>query len=97
MALPKMALIFKDRPNYQTGAHEIGHTLGLEHYTRWLMAPDQSVFLRSYNIEKKEIMTIIKNAITGVTPPLAGKGTLKYTNEIMRLYHWNYRVEKRKK
>ena len=62
-----------------TGAHEIGHTVGLQHSSIGLMTAASSDPYRSNNISKSEVKTIIKRAIKGkpstdLEGTAAGKG-----------------------
>ena len=49
----------------ETGAHEIGHTLGLNHYNSGLMTPSSSDSKRSFFISKNLIIDIIKRSTEG--------------------------------
>ena len=51
--------------DFETGMHEIGHTLGLGHDKKGIMTPSFNDFGRCKEIYDGHIKTIIKNAITG--------------------------------
>jgi hypothetical protein len=57
------------RQSTETGAHEMGHTLGLDHNTNGLMTPSSTDPSRSTNIQKSDIKDMIsyplKNKVNG--------------------------------
>ena len=59
-----------------TGAHEVGHSLGLGHSDNGLMTPASTDSRRSKNVYKREISNILKNSLNNKTTPGAGRGTI---------------------
>lgn len=57
-----------------TGSHEVGHTLGLEHSAEGLMTPSLTEPNRSSNIGKKDVNNILNNSLKG-NKGKGGKGT----------------------
>ena len=77
----KLIFVRPSKANGDTGPHEIGHTLGLIHTWRGLMTAGGNDINRNQSISNKEMMEIIKNAISG-KPSIengnrAGKGYIE--------------------
>ena len=76
----KFIYVTEERANTETGAHEMGHTLGLLHSKKGLMTATSSDTNRTDDISVNEIETIINRAIIGTPlddPPgnYVGKGS----------------------
>ena len=76
----KFIYVTEERANTETGAHEMGHTLGLLHSKKGLMTATSSDTNRTDDISVNEIETIINRAIIGTPlddPPgnFVGKGS----------------------
>lgn len=81
-----------------TGAHEVGHSLGLKHSDNGIMYATGNSSKRTKAVPESEIQMMIKNAITGVTAKdnngsEAGKGYLDNETEI-KAKEWKYEVKK---
>ena len=63
-----------ERSNTQTGPHEMGHTLGLDHYNRDLMTPSPNDPTRTDKVNSKMVKDIIKGALGKPKSKDAGKG-----------------------
>ena len=64
------------RSDTDTGAHEVGHTLGLEHQHSGIMTAGETDPTRSSKINKNTIKTIVKQSSNKRTPnSKAGVGT----------------------
>jgi len=61
----RVVTVDKERATPLTGAHEIGHTIGLQHSNTGVMTAASSNSNRSGKVNKGEIKNIIKNAIKG--------------------------------
>lgn len=57
--------IKNSRLGTDTGPHEIGHTLGLDHYTRGILTSEGDSPSRTKSIKRNYIADIIQNALTG--------------------------------
>ena len=82
-----------------TGAHEVGHSLGLLHSDNGLMYPFGNTSGRTSEVSKDEMKAIIKQAFTGKVPKddkdaEPGRGYLDNEAEIKNT-KWNYEVRKR--
>ncbi len=82
-----------------TGAHEVGHSLGLQHSDKGVMYPFGNDGKRTKSVSEAEIKLMLKNAITGEVAKddkgnEAGKGHLDNEDEI-KAKEWKYEVEKR--
>ena len=82
-----------------TGAHEVGHSLGLQHSDKGIMYPFGNDGKRTKSVSEAEIKLMLKNAMTGVVAKddkgnEAGKGHLDNKAEI-EAKEWKYEVEKR--
>jgi len=74
------------KSNDLTGAHEVGHLLGVKHNTEGLMAPGADDFARSNKILKTDVRDILKYPRLGMVneqtnpqgdPTKCGKGTVQ--------------------
>ncbi len=82
-----------------TGAHEVGHSLGLQHSDKGIMYPFGNDGKRTKIVSEDDIKLMLKNAMTGVVAKddkgnEAGKGHLDNKAEI-EAKEWKYEVEKR--
>ena len=82
-----------------TGAHEVGHSLGLQHSDKGIMYPLGNDGKRTKIVSEDDIKLMLKNAMTGVVAKddkgnEAGKGHLDNKAEI-EAKEWKYEVEKR--
>ena len=82
-----------------TGAHEVGHSLGLQHSDKGIMYPFGDDGKRTKIVSEDDIKLMLKNAMTGVVAKddkgnEAGKGHLDNKAEI-EAKEWKYEVEKR--
>ena len=80
-----------------TGAHEVGHSLGLQHSDKGIMYPFGNDAKRTKSVSEAEIKLIIKNAMTGDVAKddrgnEAGKGHLDNEEEIKKI-NWKYEVK----
>ncbi len=80
-----------------TGAHEVGHSLGLQHSDKGIMYPFGNDIKRTKSVSEAEIKLIIKNAMTGVVAKddrgnEAGKGHLDNEEEIKKI-SWKYEIK----
>lgn len=69
-----------------TGAHEVGHTIGLQHSDAGLMTAASSDSKRSDKVSKNEVLNIIRGAVKGKPTKdtkgnSAGKGYFHNTSE----------------
>ena len=58
--------------DFETGMHEIGHTLGLGHSRAGIMTPSFRDWTRSKTTYKSDVKIMLKNAIKGVVPVYGG-------------------------
>ncbi len=65
------------RKSTDTGAHEVGHTLGLEHYSKGVLTATSNDPNRSSNITGAYVKDLVKNGLTG--KPEAGNVYLQQT------------------
>ena len=72
----KSIFIKNSRINTETGAHEIGHTLGLLHNTYGLMTAESSSNSRNAFLQKSDIKVMIGYPIRGKVNGDAGKGIM---------------------
>ena len=82
-----------------TGAHEVGHSLGLLHSDYGLMYPLGNSYKRTSDVSKSEVKAIIKQAFTGKVPKDGkeaepGRGYLDNEEEIKKI-EWKYEVRKK--
>ena len=82
-----------------TGAHEVGHSLGLLHSDNGLMYPLGNTSGRTSEVSKDEMKAIIKQAFTGKVPKddkgaEPGRGYLDNEEEIKKI-EWKYEVRKK--
>ena len=82
-----------------TGAHEVGHSLGLLHSDNGLMYPLGNTSGRTSEVSKDEMKAIIKQAFTGKFPKddkgaEPGRGYLDNEEEIKKI-EWKYEVRKK--
>ncbi|MBR4839334.1 MAG: hypothetical protein IK005_02525 [Paludibacteraceae bacterium] len=61
----KLITIKESKKDASTGAHEVGHTLGLDHFSSGLMTPGEPDAFRSDEIEERYIKMIIVNPLKG--------------------------------
>lgn len=77
------------KQNELTGAHEVGHTLGLTHSTSGLMTPSASDPNRTHEIGSDDLENMISYPLKGKTNSengnVAGKGTLNPNSQIINL------------
>lgn len=90
--------ISRENATELTGAHEVGHSLGLQHSDIGIMYATGNSTNRAKTISESEIKKMIKNAVTGVVAKdknggEAGKGYLDNESEI-RQNKWKYEVKK---
>lgn len=92
----QIARVRPSRAFTETGAHEMGHGLGLGHYFSGLMTDSSSDPYRSDKITKIEITDIIKGAVKGkpVSDPYAGKGKIRYNNGKVKFKYKTNEVKK---
>ena len=72
----KSVFIKNSRINTETGAHEIGHTLGLLHNTSGLMTAESSSISRNAFLQKSDVKAMIGYPIRGKVNGDAGKGIM---------------------
>ena len=82
-----------------TGAHEVGHSLGLLHSDYGLMYPLGNSYKRTSDVSKSEVKAIIKQAFTGKVPKDGkeaepGRRYLDNEEEIKKI-EWKYEVRKK--
>ena len=82
-----------------TGAHEVGHSLGLLHSDYGLMYPLGNSYKRTSDVSKSEVKAIIKQAFTRKVPKDGkeaepGRGYLDNEEEIKKI-EWKYEVRKK--
>ena len=87
--------ISEKHANEHTGAHEVGHSLGLIHSNSGLMYPNNS--RDNVKISTSEIITMIKNAFTGIVAKdengaEPGQGHLD-NKEVVKSIKWKYNVK----
>lgn len=97
----RLVTVAEGRATSSTGAHEIGHSVGLQHSNAGLMTPASSDPSRSNKVSKGEIKTIIQRAVKG--KPLkdekgnsAGKGYFHNISEDPNI-KFKYKMEELKK
>ncbi len=97
----RLVTVAEGRATSSTGAHEIGHSVGLQHSNAVLMTPASSDPSRSNKVSKGEIKTIIQRAVKG--KPLkdekgnsAGKGHFHNNSEDSNI-KFKYKMEELKK
>ena len=97
----RLVTVAEGRASSSTGAHEIGHSVGLQHSNAGLMTPASSDPSRANKISKGEIKTIIQRAVKGT--PLkdengnsAGKGYFHNISEDPNI-KFKYKMEELKK
>ena len=61
----RQILVREECSDKETGAHEIGHSLGLTHSSNGLMTAASSDRNRSLRVSAKQVKTIIRNAVKG--------------------------------
>ncbi|MBP5456944.1 MAG: hypothetical protein J6Y37_10615 [Paludibacteraceae bacterium] len=61
----KLIYIKESKKDATTGAHEVGHTLGLDHFSSGIMTPGEPDAFRSDEIEGRYIKMIIENPLKG--------------------------------
>ena len=74
----KDIMVKKSRSMTETGAHEIGHTLGLLHNEFGLMTSESSSYNRGESLLKNDIKEMIIYPIKGKRNAGAGEGHLRY-------------------
>ena len=97
----RLVTVDKERATHLTGAHEIGHTVGLQHSNAGLMTPASSDSNRSKKVSKGEIKTIIQRAVKGKALKdengnSAGKGYFHNNSEDPNI-KFKYKMEELKK
>lgn len=97
----RVVTVNKNKATPLTGAHEIGHTLGMQHSDAGLMTAASSDPQRSSKVSKGEIKSMIKNAVKGKpakdtngTP--AGKGYFHNTSDAPNV-KFKYKMEDKMK
>ena len=97
----RLITVAKGRATSLTGAHEIGHSVGLQHSNVGLMTAASSDPNRSDKVSKSEVKSIIKRAVQG--EPLkdfhgnsAGKGHF-HNNSGTPNVKFKYKMEESKK
>ena len=97
----RLVTVDKERATHLTGAHEIDHTVGLQHSNAGLMTPASSDSNRSKKVSKGEIKTIIQRAVKGKALKdengnSAGKGYFHNNSEDPNI-KFKYKMEELKK
>lgn len=90
--------ISRENATELTGAHEVGHSLGLQHSDKGIMYATGNSTKRAKTISESEIKMMIKNAVTGEVAKdknggEMGKGYLDNEQEIRQI-EWIYEVKK---
>ena len=80
-----------------TGAHEVGHSLGLQHSDKGIMYPFGNDGKRTKIVSEDDTKLMLKNAMTGVVAKddkgnEAGKGHLDNEEEVKKI-NWKYEVK----
>ena len=83
--------IYKNNEQETTGAHEIGHSLGITHDYKGLMTESGVDFRRSATLTEKNVVDIVRNAFYRETGSNVGVGHKVVVNKtIERLYLFEY-------
>ena len=83
--------VYKNNAQETTGAHEIGHSLGVNHDYKGLMTESGVDFRRSATLTEKNVVEIVRNAFYPEKGTDVGTGYKLITNKtIERLYLFDY-------
>ncbi len=78
------------RQNSDTGAHEVGHTLGLTHSSKGIMTTTSTSSNRSNTTTDGNITQMLRYPLRGEQNSSAGKGTVHEETHIIQGFHPDY-------